>query len=98
MSKQPTEKHPCLFRLSKDCRDKLKELSESYNFSISTSHKDKSKNLNYTIYQMDENDINAFLKKSDLQEIKNINNSILYFKLKIKDLESKKESLHTRIK
>ena len=76
----------------------VKANPKSYNFSISTSHKDKSKNLNYTIYQMDENDINAFLKKSDLQEIKNINNSILYFKLKIKDLESKKESLHTRIK
>ena len=28
MSKRPTEKHPCLFRLSKECRDKLKELSE----------------------------------------------------------------------
>jgi DNA-binding Lrp family transcriptional regulator len=33
MSKQPTEKHPCLFRLSKDCRNKLKELSESQKIS-----------------------------------------------------------------
>jgi hypothetical protein len=33
MSKQPTEKHPCLFRLSKDCRDKLKKLSESQKIS-----------------------------------------------------------------
>ena len=33
MSKQPTEKHPCIFRLSKECRDKLKQLSESQKIS-----------------------------------------------------------------
>jgi predicted transcriptional regulator len=33
MSKQPTEKHLATFRLSKDCRDKLKQLSEDKNIS-----------------------------------------------------------------
>jgi len=31
--KQPTEKHLATFRLSKDCRDKLKELSKQQNLS-----------------------------------------------------------------
>ena len=33
MSKQPTEKLLSAFRLSKDCRDNLKELSESQKIS-----------------------------------------------------------------
>jgi len=33
MSKQPTEKHLATFRLSKDCRDKLKQLAEDQNIS-----------------------------------------------------------------
>jgi predicted transcriptional regulator len=33
MSKQPTEKHLATFRLSKDCRDKLKQLAEEQKIS-----------------------------------------------------------------
>jgi predicted transcriptional regulator len=33
MSKQPTEKHPCTFRLSKDCQEKLKQLALYQNTS-----------------------------------------------------------------
>jgi len=34
--KQPTEKHLATFRLSKDCRDKLKQLSKEQNKSQAT--------------------------------------------------------------
>jgi predicted transcriptional regulator len=33
MSNQPTEKHLATFRLSKDCRDKLKQLAEKQKIS-----------------------------------------------------------------
>ena len=33
MSKKPTEKHLATFRLSKDCRDKLKQLAKDQNTS-----------------------------------------------------------------
>jgi len=33
MSKKPTEKHLATFRLSKDCRDKLKQLAEEQKIS-----------------------------------------------------------------
>jgi len=33
MIKQPTEKHLATFRLSKDCRDKLKQLSKDQKIS-----------------------------------------------------------------
>jgi predicted transcriptional regulator len=36
MSKQPTEKHLATFRLSKDCRDKIKQLAEDQNISQAT--------------------------------------------------------------
>jgi len=36
MNKQPTEKHLATFRLSKDCRDKLKQLSKEQNKSQAT--------------------------------------------------------------
>jgi predicted transcriptional regulator len=36
MSKQPTEKHLATFRLSKDCREKLKQLAEQQKISQAT--------------------------------------------------------------
>ena len=36
MSKQPTEKHLATFRLSKDCRDTLKQLAKDQNTSQAT--------------------------------------------------------------
>jgi len=33
MSKQPTEKHLATFRLSKECREKLKQLAEQQKIS-----------------------------------------------------------------
>jgi len=33
MTKQPTQKHLATFRLSKECRDKLKQLAKEQNLS-----------------------------------------------------------------
>jgi len=46
MSKQPTEKHLTTFRLSKDCRDKLKRLSIEQNISQAAIIQNLIKNEN----------------------------------------------------
>jgi predicted transcriptional regulator len=44
--KQPTEKHLATFRLSKDCRDKLKQLAEDQNISQAAIIQNLIKNEN----------------------------------------------------
>jgi predicted transcriptional regulator len=46
MTKQPTEKHLATFRLSKDCRDKLKKLAENQNISQANIIQNLIKNKN----------------------------------------------------
>jgi len=46
MTKQPTEKHLATFRLSKDCRDKLKQLAEDQNTSQASIIENLVKNEN----------------------------------------------------
>lgn len=46
--KQPTEKHLATFRLSKDCRDKLKQLSKEQNLSQATIIENLIENENIT--------------------------------------------------
>jgi len=46
MTKQPTEKHLATFRLSKNCRDKLKQLAENQNISQAAIIQNLIKNEN----------------------------------------------------
>jgi predicted transcriptional regulator len=48
MIKKPTEKHLATFRLSKDCRDKLKQLAEDQNISQAAIIQNLIKNENIT--------------------------------------------------
>jgi len=48
MSKKPTEKYLATFRLSKDCREKLKQLAELQKISQATIIQNLVKNENIT--------------------------------------------------